>query len=182
MWKSPNKYESIFNIVNQIFIRFLIIKVIRKKNMKKITLSLFTLLFFVIACSDNKTQTSDDLNWTTDLGKAIETAKAENKAVLVNFTGSDWCKWCFKLSDEVFSQDDFKEYADENLILVKLDFPRSIPQSSATKAYNQSLAQKYGVQGFPTIIIFNSQGVPVAKTGYQPGGAANYINHIQSFL
>lgn len=149
--------------------------------MKKITLVLFTLLFFVIACG-NKTQTSDELNWTANLEKAIETAKAENKAVLVNFTGSDWCKWCFKLSDEVFSQDDFKEYADENLILVKLDFPRSISQSSETKAYNQSLAQKYGVQGFPTILIFNSQGKPVTKTGYQAGGAANYVNHIQSFL
>ena len=149
--------------------------------MKKITLVLFTLLFFIIACG-NKTQTSDELNWIANLEKAIETAKAENKAVLVNFTGSDWCKWCFKLSDEVFSQDDFKEYADENLILVKLDFPRSISQSSETKAYNQSLAQKYGVQGFPTILIFNSQGNPVAKTGYQAGGAANYVNHIQSFL
>ena len=149
--------------------------------MKKITLLLFTLLFFIIACG-NKTQTSDDLNWTTDLGKAIETAKAENKAVLVNFTGSDWCKWCFKLSGEVFSQDEFKEYAAENLILVKVDFPRSISQSSETKAYNQSLAQQYGVQGFPTIIIFNSQGKPVAKTGYQPGGVDNYINHIKSYL
>ena len=150
--------------------------------MKKITLVLFTLLFFVIACSDNKTQPSDNLNWTTELGQSIETAKAENKAVLVNFTGSDWCKWCFKLRDEVFSKDAFKEYADENLILVKLDFPRSISQSSETKAYNQLLAQKYGVQGFPTIIIFNSQGKPVAKTGYRTGGAANYVSHIKSFL
>ena len=51
--------------------------------MKKLTLALFTIIFFLLACSDNKTQTSDNLNWTTDLGKAIETAKAENKAVLV---------------------------------------------------------------------------------------------------
>ena len=98
--------------------------------MKKITLALFILLIFVIACSDNKTQTPDELNWTANLEKAIETAKSENKAVLVNFTGSDWCKWCIKLSNEVFSQDDFREYADENLILVRLDFPRSIPQSN----------------------------------------------------
>ena len=150
--------------------------------MKSATLILFTLLFFVIACSDSKTQTSDDLNWTTDLEKAIETAKTENKVVLVNFTGSDWCKWCFKLSSEVFSKDDLKEYADENLILVKVDFPRSILQSNETKAYNQSLAQKFGVQGYPTIIIINSQGKPVAKTGYQAGGPANYISHIKSYL
>jgi protein disulfide-isomerase len=168
--------------MNQISIRILIKIFNPERKLKKITLILFTLLFFVIACSDNKTQTSDDLNWTTDLGKAIETAKAENKAVLVNFTGSDWCKWCFKLSGEVFSQDEFKEYAAENLILVKVDFPRSIPQSNETKAYNQSLAQKFGVQGYPTIIIINSQGKSVAKTGYQPGGAVNYVSHIQSFL
>jgi protein disulfide-isomerase len=167
--------------MNQISIGILIKIFNPERKLKKITLILFTLLFFIIACG-NKTQTSDDLNWTTDLGKAIETAKAENKAVLVNFTGSDWCKWCFKLSGEVFSQDEFKEYAAENLILVKVDFPRSIPQSNQTKAYNQSLAQKFGVRGYPTIIIINSQGKPVAKTGYQAGGPANYISHIKSYL
>lgn len=140
--------------------------------------SLIALMF--ISCGNK--QTSDDLNWTTDLGKAIQQAKAENKAVLVNFTGSDWCQWCFKLSDEVFSTDEFKEYADNNLILVKVDFPQNIQQTYQIKMYNQSLAQKFGVQGFPTIIIINSKGVPVAKTGYQPGGPINYINQIKSFL
>lgn len=150
--------------------------------MKKISLIIFTLLLTVISCSDNKTQTSGDLNWTTNLGKAIELAKTEHKAVLVNFTGSDWCKWCFKLNSEVFSQAEFRKYADENLLLVKVDFPRSIPQSNQTKMYNQSLAQKFGIQGFPTIIVINDQGRPVAKTGYQAGGPINYINHIKSYL
>jgi protein disulfide-isomerase len=153
-----------------------------EKNLKRATSILLTLLFFLIACTDNKTQTSDDLNWTTDLGKAIEKAKTEHKAVLVNFTGSDWCKWCFKLSDEVFSQDEFKKYADKNLILVKVDFPQYTPQSNETRMYNYTLQQKFGVQGYPTIIIINSQGKPVAKTGYRPGGAGSYIQHIKSFL
>ncbi len=150
--------------------------------MKKIFVVILALLLTAISCGDNKTKSSDDLNWTTDLGKAIELAKNEHKAVLVNFTGSDWCSWCLKLSKEVFSQDEFKEYAVENLLLVKVDFPRSIQQSSETKAYNQSLAQKFGVQGFPTIILINSLGQLVAKTGYQAGGPINYVNHIKSFL
>ncbi len=148
--------------------------------MKKSILFLVLLLFAAWSCGPKETH--DDLNWTTDLGKAIQLAKKEHKAVLVNFTGSDWCKWCFKLSDEVFSQDEFKEYADENLILVKVDFPEHKPQSNQTKMYNQALAQKFGVQGFPTIIIINDKGKVVAKTGYQPGGPINYINHIKSFL
>lgn len=124
----------------------------------------------------------DNLNWQTNLETALQKAKLENKAVLVNFTGSDWCQWCFKLSDEVFSQKEFAAYAEKNLILVKVDFPRKIEQDMETKVYNQQLAQKYGIQGFPTILLFNQYGHTVAKTGYQPGGAENYIDHLESFL
>ena len=87
-----------------------------------------------------------------------------------------------KLNDEVFSQSEFETYAEQNLVLVRLDFPRNIQQSNETKMYNNSLAQRYGIQGFPTILVFDNQGKMVAKTGYQPGGATNYVSHIQSFL
>jgi protein disulfide-isomerase len=144
-------------------------------------LILAAFMLFNFGCAEDKSSTSN-LNWTTNLEQAIELAKKENKAVLVNFTGSDWCRWCFKLRDEVFVQNDFKEYADENLVLVVIDFPRSKTQSNETRMYNQSIAQQFGIQGFPTIVLFNKEGVPVAKTGYQSGGAANYVSHIKSFL
>lgn len=149
--------------------------------MKIRVLILAVFMLFNFGCAEDKASTSN-LDWTTNLEQAIELAKKENKAVLVNFTGSDWCKWCFKLRDEVFVQNDFKNYANENLVLVVIDFPRSKTQSNETRMYNQTIAQQFGVQGFPTIIIFNKEGLPVAKTGYQPGGAANYVNHIKSFL
>lgn len=140
------------------------------------------LLFILLFTACNNGQSPENLNWQTNLEEAVAQAKKENKAVLVNFTGSDWCKWCIKLNDEVFTQDEFENYAEKNLVLVRLDFPRSIPQSPETKLYNNTLAQRYGIQGFPTILVINDQGQLVAKTGYQPGGAANYVNHIQSFL
>ncbi len=152
----------------------------KEKRLKSLT-SVFV-LFVLLFTACNNGQTSDNLNWQTNLEKAVELAKKENKAVLVNFTGSDWCKWCIKLNDEVFSQNEFEKYAENNLVLVRLDFPRSIPQSQETKLYNNSLARRYGIQGFPTILVFDSQGKLVAKTGYQPGGATNYVNHIESFL
>ena len=148
--------------------------------MKQLT-SLFILFIFLFT-SCNNGQSPDKLNWETNLEQAVAQAKKENKAVLVNFTGSDWCIWCKRLNSEVFSQKDFEEYANKNLVLVKLDFPRDIQQTDATKLYNNTLAQKYGIEGFPTILILNSKGDLVAKTGYQPGGAANYVQHIKSFL
>ena len=148
--------------------------------MKQLT-SLFILFIFLFT-SCNNGQSPDKLNWETNLEQAVAQAKKENKAVLVNFTGSDWCIWCKRLNSEVFSQKEFEEYANKKLVLVKLDFPRDIQQTDATKLYNNTLAQKYGIEGFPTILILNSKGDLVAKTGYQPGGAANYVQHIKSFL
>ena len=53
-------------------------------------------------------------------------AKAENKKILLDFTGSDWCGWCKKLEAEVFSQQAWKDYAAKHLVLVELDFPVAV--------------------------------------------------------
>ncbi|MCW9066013.1 MAG: thioredoxin family protein [Ignavibacteriaceae bacterium] len=149
--------------------------------MKQIS-ALFVLFIFLFTSCNNGQSTSDALNWENNLDQAIQQAKKENKAVLVNFTGSDWCIWCKRLSSEVFQQKEFKNYADENLVLVMLDFPKDKPQSAETQSYNQNLAQKYGIQGFPTILIFDSQGKLAGQTGYLPGGPEKYIENIKSYL
>ena len=148
--------------------------------MKKIFLIAVLLSAVIIGCS--KGGSNDNLNWEENLETALQKAKAENKAVLVNFTGSDWCQWCIKLSDEVFSKSEFEDYAEDNLILVRLDFPRSIEQSAETKLYNNQLAQRYGVQGFPTVLLFNSQGQRVLQTGYLPGGPVTNVEQLKNKL
>lgn len=145
-------------------------------------ISALFVFFILLFTSCNNGQSSDNLSWNENLEKAIEQAKKENKAVLVNFTGSDWCIWCKRLSAEVFQQKEFEAYAKDNLVLVMLDFPKDIQQSQQTKEYNNKLAQKYGIQGFPTILLIDGQGKLVAQTGYQPGGAAKYVEHLKSYL
>ena len=150
--------------------------------MKQISALFVLFIFLFTACNNGQSASADGLNWEDNLETALQQAKNENKAVLVNFTGSDWCIWCKRLSSEVFQKKEFQNYADKSLVLVKLDFPRNIEQSAETQNYNRNLAQKYGIQGFPTILIFNSQGKLVAQTGYQPGGPEKYIEHIKSYL
>jgi len=120
--------------------------------------------------------------WLTDYDEALAIAKKLDRPVLINFTGSDWCGWCIKLSDEVFSKDIFKKYAAENLVLLKLDFPRKIKQTPELKAANESLAKKFGIEGFPTIILVDYTGKKLAQTGYQAGGAQEYVDHIKVLL
>jgi protein disulfide-isomerase len=119
--------------------------------------------------------------WQTDLPKAQAQAKTEKKLVLLDFTGSDWCGWCIKLNKEVFSQNEFIEYAKKNLVLVEVDFPRKKQLSAAQKQANDALAKKYNIQGYPTIIVLNGDGKKVGELGYQPGGPKPFIAELDKF-
>jgi thioredoxin-related protein len=122
-----------------------------------------------------------DLNWLTDLPKAQAEAKAENKLVLMNFTGSDWCIWCIKLDKDTFSKPEFADYAKKNLVLVELDFPNEKPQPDALKKANAALAAKYDPEGaFPTLILMKPDGTVIWKqTGYLEGGPSAMIAEIE---
>jgi thioredoxin-related protein len=114
--------------------------------------------------------------WLTDLDAAKKQAAAEKKDILIDFTGSDWCGWCIKLDKEVFATDAFK--AQKDFVLVSLDFPRKKQLPADQKAKNEALAQAWGIQGFPTIILATADGEPYAQTGYQPGGPEKYLAHL----
>ena len=98
--------------------------------------------------------------WETDFNKGLETARAENRPVMVEFTGSDWCPPCMQLRANVFSKPDFQKEAQKNFVLLELDYPRSKEQSAEVKAANQKLAEQYGVTGFPTVVFADASGKP----------------------
>lgn len=120
--------------------------------------------------------------WLTDLGAGLEQAKADEKLVLVNFTGSDWCGWCMALRQEVFSQPEFEAFAAQQLVLVEVDFPKRKALSAAQRSANESLAQQFGVSGFPTIVILDRTGKRLGVIGYLPGGPKPFISVLKRFL
>lgn len=120
--------------------------------------------------------------WLTDYEKAIAAAKEKDLPVLINFSGSDWCIWCIKLMEEVFEKEEFVEYAEENLVLLNLDFPRESAQSKEVQAANQALAERFGIKGFPTVILLNSKEEIIGQTGYREGGPEAYVDHLKKML
>lgn len=99
---------------------------------------------------------SKDLEgWSTDLEKAFEQAKKEKKPLLVEFTGSDWCPPCIAMRKNVFSKKEFLDAAGKKFILVELDFPKG---DKELKEKNDPYAEKYKIEGFPTVILFDSAG------------------------
>ena len=118
--------------------------------------------------------------WLDNQPKALAQAKAGKKLVLMDFTGSDWCSWCQKMDKEVFSDPAFKQYAQDNLVLLELDFPQQKPLDPAIRKQNEDLAKQYGVEGFPTLVVLDPDGKPVkAFQGYQAGGAQAFIEQLK---
>ena len=122
------------------------------------------------------------MKWLTDLPQAQAKAKTENKQVLLDFTGSDWCGWCIKFNKEVLSTPEFAEYAAKNLVLVEVDFPRRKEQSAELKKANQALGSKYNVNGYPTFVVLSKDGKEVGRQeGYAKGGANAFIARLEGF-
>jgi thioredoxin-related protein len=123
----------------------------------------------------------DATNWYDDYDKALAAAKAENKDLLVDFSGSDWCGWCIKLHEEVFAHESFTNGARKGFVLCVLDFPRGEEAKAKVPnpKRNQELSQQHGVRGFPTVLLMSSEGEVYAQTGYRPGGPEKYLKEIE---
>jgi thioredoxin-related protein len=98
--------------------------------------------------------------WQTDYEQALATAKAGNKCVLLDFTGSDWCGPCIQMNKVVFSKAAFLNYAEKNLILIEVDYPQRKKLSEKITKQNERLMHQYGIDnsGFPTVILLNPDG------------------------
>jgi thioredoxin-related protein len=143
--------------------------------MKKIALML-------LACCAAFQLGAAETAWTTDVPQALAQAKKENKIVLLDFTGSDWCSWCMKFKKEALDTTEFKDYAGKNVVLVEVDFPNKKPQSAELKSANKALGDKYKVSGYPTFVVLNQDGKEIGRQeGYQPGGPKAFIAELDGF-
>ena len=104
-----------------------------------------------------------ELVWHTNFEEVVKLANEENKVIFAFFTGSDWCGWCTRLQKNVFSKPAFKEWADKNVILLELDFPRRTALPEKLKQQNRQLQQTLGVRGYPTIWLFDATYNQVSK-------------------
>lgn len=125
-----------------------------------------------------------EVTWIADFDVAQAMAKAQNKDMLVDFTGSDWCIWCKRLHDEVFSKESFQTYASENFILVALDFPNDpdIQAKVPNPERNKELAGIYEIAGYPTVLLMTPDGEVFGRTGYQEGGPELYNESLAKML
>jgi len=144
------------------------------------------LLLFI---SINLYSQESELEWHTDVSKAINISIENEKPLFFFFTGSDWCGWCIKLQKEVFFKPEFVKWAKNNLTLVELDFPRRKKLDASLQKQNDNLRNMFAVRGYPTgwivipeIVDKNVNFKRLGSQGYVAGGPSAWIKGAEKIL
>lgn len=145
------------------------------KNTKTLILVFALFASFCVNAQSETSKKEENLTWYTDIMKANEISMASKKPIFAFFTGSDWCGWCRKIQNDVFSKPEFIQWANKNVVLVELDFPRNKTLSPELVQQNASLQQAFQVQGYPTIwMFFLSQTTGSAQYNIESLGSLGY--------
>jgi len=147
--------------------------------MKKTLIATFSALFVLTASLPVAAapKAKSKIEWLENYDEALTVSKSENKPVLIFFTGSDWCGFCKKLKQEVFNKPQFSEALGDRFVYVVIDQPMK-GQKPELDEQKDKLLKQYGVRGLPSVVIVDSDGRQVAKTGYKEGGHESYIKHL----
>ncbi len=127
-----------------------------------------------------ETTSESGVVWVTDVQTAFKLSKKTKKPVFAFFTGKKWCGWCKRLVAQVLSKPEFAKYANDNFIMLELDFPRR-DRSKVTPEMVQ-LQRQFNVKGYPTVLLLDHKKNVLGRTGYQSMTPAQYIQHLESFM
>lgn len=122
------------------------------------------------------------LTWKSTYQEAREESKSTSKPIVLFFTGSDWCGWCHKLEKEVLNTPEFAELVGKDFIFVTVDFPLYKPSDPKIAEVNKQLQKKFDVKGFPTLVLVDKDEGRIGVTGYRPGGAKAYAEHLMKMV
>lgn len=109
--------------------------------------------------SEESTASAKKLTWDTQFSKGLERAKKEHKFILADIY-TDWCGWCKRLDIDTFADPEFQNFANEKFVMVKVN--------AEDRGEGTKVAQENDVSGFPSGLVFNSEGKFLGKIfGYK---------------
>lgn len=117
-----------------------------------------TCMVMMGACAAMVAQAAS-IEWMTDIEAASEKATREGKMLLVEFTGSDWCKACILQKKQVLAQPAFAEWVQKHYIPVEIDVPNNAALVGGKEQLqkNKKFCDEHGVKVFPSLLIMSPE-------------------------
>jgi len=108
-------------------------------------------------------QPTNRMPWT-DFGVALDRARTENKPILATFV-TGWCGYCRQMDQTTWRDARVVERLGD-VLTVRVD-AEDVKERNGYSG--RSLAERYGVQGYPTLVVLDTGGRVVARTsGFLP--------------
>lgn len=153
---------------------------------------ILTLVFVsgLIGCGESETKESRKrlpivrkrVKWLNSYEAAVTKSRETGKPIFAFFTGSDWCKYCSLMDEQILNTVTFANWSKENVVLLELDFPRNKQLEEPIARQNEELKNKYRISGFPTILFLMPDGTPVLQAGYHKVTAEQWIEVVEKKL
>ncbi len=111
-------------------------------------------------------------------------AQAEERTILLNLTGKDWCPGCIYLKEKILDSALMEESMGKRYLLVEIDYPRhpdkiaAIPMEERTARAN--ILKRYKVSGLPCVIYMDADGLPFAVYSQYTQTPQQYIDTIMA--
>jgi thioredoxin 1 len=122
-----------------------------------ILIALMLCVFGFTATAQNKKAADDGAGISfmeNSWNEALKKAAKENKYIFVD-AYAVWCGPCKMLKRTTFKNKDVADFYNKNFINVAMDME---------KGQGPELASQWALEGYPTLIIFNSKGKRVSHT------------------
>ncbi|MCB0579956.1 MAG: thioredoxin family protein [Phaeodactylibacter sp.] len=146
-----------------------------------ITAAVACLSVFQLSAQEEAPTSAD---WLLRIEEAQKAAADRGLPILMVFSGSDWCRPCIQMKQEIWDNPAFIEYARESLVLLQLDFParKKNQLSPEQTAHNEALAEQYNSKGeFPTAVLIGRDGKEIAHFGFNPSmSAEGYVDYLKA--
>jgi thiamine biosynthesis lipoprotein len=141
------------------------------------TRALYLLLFSLALLQNVQSQTADPVT------KLFDSARISQRAILLIFSGSDWCLPCIRLEKKILSDSNFVRFASHQLIVFNADFPQRKKLSKELVVQNGHLAERYNPEGiFPLLLLLKPDKTVLTSIDYNDQTTEDFINQIKSGL
>ncbi len=104
--------------------------------------------------------------WYVDHKKAMQKSRQDGKPLMIWFTSSRNSPFCKSLSNELFSKSEFDDWADENIVRLRVDSTikgKTDGERGEKRKYVESLKKRYKVMGNPVVLVLSPRGTEFGK-------------------
>jgi len=112
---------------------------------------------------------------------ALTAAVAQERPLLLLFTGSDWSKQSIAFEREILNHSVYQKWAASKVLSMTIDLPR-VGITNDERQERRTLAAKFSVEAYPMAVFVDKDGNKMGSLTHDPDGPNSWIKRANALL